>query len=446
MKIKLILILLVLTASNAMAQLDYKSVDQRSYDYYTNAQWDSLIHLGKEAIKQDIDYYYLNYRIGLAYFSKNKFFPALFYLEKALKQNQEALNDPYFQEHLYLSYIYTLQYDRAMQVPIDSSRTNLKSLLLNSSIIVFGGGGSAVPIDNDQLLKIPEDDLSFNQYQQGQTIWGAAIQHQLYPWLDLRVSYSNVQFNDVASVDVDDSLTIKTYTIYQQNISIIPEFTFGSKWRLSIAFAYSFNSGEPYSFVQDYSDGTYYFVPWKFDEENYLLGLNLYKTMKNVTLGLELGTSNYSNTSQKQFGLNLAYYPLGNMNLYSFTSASVKLEKSNTDFIFYQKIGVKVVNKLWFEAAGTFGEIKNYNVFSLGYGYNTTDKISMLVNAKAIYLLSKNIELFAKANYFNRQGLRTDVNLDPGNAVNSFNYDYGRKSIDYQYWSVSGGIIWKFKI
>jgi len=49
--------------------LDFKTVDYKTYGYYVNQNWDSLIYLGNKAIAQNIDYYYLRVRIGVAYFS-----------------------------------------------------------------------------------------------------------------------------------------------------------------------------------------------------------------------------------------------------------------------------------------------------------------------------------------------------------------------------------------
>jgi hypothetical protein len=148
-----------------------------------------------------------------------------------------------------------------------------------------------------------------------------------------------------------------------------------------------------------------------------------------------MGISNYSHTNQTQFGLNLTYYPFSNLNLYSYTSASVKFEENKSNFIIHQDLGFKVMPKLWMEIGGTFGELKNYNVFNLGYGYNTTDHIKMLLNAKLIYLFNSNIEFFIEGHYYKRNGMI--YNFYPDKASN-------RSKLNYNYWSVSGGLIWKF--
>jgi len=419
-----------------MAQIDFKTVDQKTYSFYQKAAWDSLIAVGKQAKKHQIDYFYLNYRMGIAYFYKNMFYSASFYLEKAAKQNTAAHDDAFFNKHLYLSYIYTLRYGKAMEIPIDSSNAELIGKMRRSHIVVFGGGGSAFPIDYEDLQKKGDEDLLFSQFQQGQTLWAIAAGRQIFSWLSLDLSYSNLQFFDVISADTDDSLTIRTSTIKQQNISLLPEIRINDEWQFRLAFAYSFDESDPYNYFY-YSPGDpNMIVKGKYEEQTYLLGANIYRQFRNFRMGLEFGTSNYSHTNQYQFGLNVMYYPFSNLNLYSFTSASVKYESSKANFVFHQDIGFKIASKFWMEVGGTFGEMNHYNVFSLGYGYNTPDHINMLINAKLIYLLGENVELFIDGRFYKRHDPVYQLYIDK---------PYKQGKLNYNYWNVNGGLIWKFK-
>ena len=42
------------------------NVDTNTYNLYLEKDWDELIREGKRALRQDIDYYYLRMRIGIA--------------------------------------------------------------------------------------------------------------------------------------------------------------------------------------------------------------------------------------------------------------------------------------------------------------------------------------------------------------------------------------------
>ena len=205
---------------------------------------------------------------------------------------------------------------------------------------------------------------------------------------------------------------------------------------MSFALGVVHNTGKPY--VVSYTDNAYApysFEPMDFEETNFLLGANIYRSFRKSRLGLELGTSNYSSRSQLQFGLNYMIYPLGNLNLYSLSSLALKIEDETNNLIFHQLIGFKMASRLWGEVEGTFGEMKNYNVFSLGYGYNTTDHLNMLLSGKLIFVAGKKMDLFVRGKFYKRHGLYNVVMNDGSTDVSK---------LFYNYWSVSAGLKWKF--
>jgi len=83
---------------------DFKTVDQKTYSFYENGNWDSVIYIGKIALKNNIDYYYLRLRMGIAYYEKTNYRLAALHFEKALKYNS---SENLALEYLYYSYIFT---------------------------------------------------------------------------------------------------------------------------------------------------------------------------------------------------------------------------------------------------------------------------------------------------------------------------------------------------
>jgi len=79
--------------------LNYKIVDSTSYALYTQQQWVKLIKYGELANSNGIDYYYLNLRLGIAWFNAGDYYKAQKYFDRALKQNQ---NEQTANEYLYL--------------------------------------------------------------------------------------------------------------------------------------------------------------------------------------------------------------------------------------------------------------------------------------------------------------------------------------------------------
>lgn len=93
----------------AQDTLTFANVEARSYALFTNTKWDELIRFGNKALRKGFDYYYLRYRLGVAYYMKKEYRTAGIYFEKAVAFNStdEAL------EYLYYCYIYSGEYDRA---------------------------------------------------------------------------------------------------------------------------------------------------------------------------------------------------------------------------------------------------------------------------------------------------------------------------------------------
>ena len=91
-------------------ELTSEQVDSKTYNSFTNKDFNTTIQLGNQAIKQGIDYYFLRYRIGVSYFEKTNYEAAIRNLEKAKEFDS---TDPVMLEYLYYSYIYTNRKEKA---------------------------------------------------------------------------------------------------------------------------------------------------------------------------------------------------------------------------------------------------------------------------------------------------------------------------------------------
>ena len=94
----------------AQEPVDFNTMNRETYRLYLSQDWDSVIILGKQALKQEMDFYYLRIRMGIAYYSKKNYRTAARHLSVALEQNQD---DPVALEYLYLSRLYAGQFEQA---------------------------------------------------------------------------------------------------------------------------------------------------------------------------------------------------------------------------------------------------------------------------------------------------------------------------------------------
>jgi len=103
----ILLIFLFATCKTTFSQNtpnDFKTIDATTYQLYMQKDWDSLILVGNEAIKNGEDYFYLRLRIGIAYYHKENYRKAASHLQKALQFNSV---DTTTLEYLYYSYLFS---------------------------------------------------------------------------------------------------------------------------------------------------------------------------------------------------------------------------------------------------------------------------------------------------------------------------------------------------
>ena len=72
-KIALFFVLFFSMKGIAQDTLNSAIVEQKSYQLYLDKNWNELIKFGNRAINSGFDYYYLQIRIGIAYFEKKNY-------------------------------------------------------------------------------------------------------------------------------------------------------------------------------------------------------------------------------------------------------------------------------------------------------------------------------------------------------------------------------------
>ena len=83
--------------------LNSKRVDQKTLHHYYQKEWKRLISLGTEALRQDIDFKYLRYRMGIAQYELGHYNKAIPHFRKV---EQETMSDTLLQEYQYYSYLF----------------------------------------------------------------------------------------------------------------------------------------------------------------------------------------------------------------------------------------------------------------------------------------------------------------------------------------------------
>ncbi|MEI7898127.1 MAG: hypothetical protein WCJ26_13895 [bacterium] len=496
---KFLLILLVLlspVAARSSVKLDFTTVDMLTFRLYQEKKWDSLIGIGHQALRQDIDYYYLRVRMGIAYFEQKEYFPATTHLKKAMQFNS---GDQFVADYLYRAYVYTNRPEEANILRKTMSPQARDTALVSNAILQSVHVEAGYTFSSDRAPKNLTKLMDTANIYGEQDLYGNSIYSNLS--LNLRVSnrigltlaYNYLNFSKTKYIQygqLEHQLTSITdtswgklynyatpnpwiiydtsfkYQVKQHEIHIGASISSGAGFRIMPAFhlihvAYTMtNITSGFETRQDpwyYTNfnSTLYSLPFEqlnytFSQKdtsfnNYVAALEITKDFGLFKAGLSGSWSNLNNKKQKQVGVSLTYFPLGNLNFYGTTAVTGFFQGKNKRLLLSQILGAKITSWLWGEVNFYYGDYTNANIFNGSIVYNNSDIIDYRGGATLIFAVSKHIQLSLIYQYFRKESeqiyyIKTPDTSNPG----TFKEIPQTKNNPYNTNTIIGGITWKF--
>ena len=71
----------------------FVKIDSATYAQYLAGDWKTLVREGKAALDQDVDYYYLRMRMGIAYYELENYRAAIDQLNQSLSEEFDELEE-----------------------------------------------------------------------------------------------------------------------------------------------------------------------------------------------------------------------------------------------------------------------------------------------------------------------------------------------------------------
>jgi len=129
-----------------------------------------------------------------------------------------------------------------------------------------------------------------------------------------------------------------------------------------------------------------------------------------------------TDTSARQYNFQLGFYPFGNLNLYSFSTAVIR-QRNGSAFNFRQVLGAKLFKNAWLEGNITLGRFQNLAEKDALYIYNSVDPNKSKAGVTGYYMF--------------------------GNTIAQLGYTYEQRELfgttnTYNQHSITGGLSWKF--
>jgi tetratricopeptide (TPR) repeat protein len=389
--------LLLVQQAFSQATLTYQSADSITYTQFINKDCKALHHTAKQALRNDIDFYFLRMRLGISYYEKKNYEAALPHFNKANNMNP---TDTLAQEYLYYSLLFTNRiedaYDLAktfsesLQKKIHFKHFNAKDIASTfQSVSISGGAGINTNITKNKSNVYP-DTLYVENTLQGETYLGnISLQNKITNRLKVynSISYFNVNSLGIIHSALNDTSTNYSNNSYQYNLGI--SYRFKNQFLVGGTFGYFKEKSNYFSTSLDTSNFRIKYYNNAFDHNAYSGTLYSYYRFGKFEFGLSTSIANLSDSMQYQGEATVAFYPLGNQNLYLVSSAAFLQNGSQQNFIFNQRIGAKISKWLWVEGHASYGNHQNY-LPSNGYiSYNTVEPIQFTAGTNLNFKIGK---------------------------------------------------------
>lgn len=379
--------LLFLFSLKLSAQSGWETVDSVTWQLYAGKQWESLNEEAKKAFNQEIDFFYLRVRAGVAAFEMKQYRPAIRHLQKALENSPD---NEFVNSYYYSALLLAGREDEANaladRLPVEMlDRYQIRRKEFVSSVTLetlhsFNGMHRALiaeEIDNEGSYSNYRSVLNHMWFKD------LGLDHHISPEFNLYHSFSHI------AIDRTQRYKSAAYLLDAKKGTNTSQYQYFIQGRLMLwkgwhtTVAYSKVWGKSYYNYPEYqSDAGYIFPRLSQGINDHLVTLGIAREMTFMRPRISFTTGKINSYRQYQANGQIILYPLGNLHFYLLSEGIVHSDENcdHTKTLFTQKAGIKG-GPLWLISEGTFGRVSN---FSSGDGlviYNMPETITGMYGA-----------------------------------------------------------------
>lgn len=451
----IILIAISFLCLGTHAQNSVSQTDKLTCKQYLAKDWEALIETGMQALDNEIDFYYLRYRLGIAYYELQKYRKSIVHFEKALSNNP---GDAILQEYLYYSYSFSgrkkeawltgkrMNAETKQRLGIPESRP-IKDISINYTFSQLEDNKNVSPSTIKQHMDDPDTDQGFQSIAKNYLVYKTALSHQLLPRVSFSQSISymdkeNFYFTrDFLSMNQNQN---KDYYSADDKVNQLQYYG-----RLDYIFSKGFQAHLAIHHMKlDYRFYDIDFPPPPAMPERVnvdttvnhtFMYFGISKDIDNYQFNLGASLGNLMGNKQFIPAFEFIWYPCSNKSLYTVSNISWYSEENENNnqhnWVLYQKAGKSFFNQtFWVEIFGMYGDIQNF----------AFDKASGLINPGDLMKYSFGADI---AIPLFKQRLLVTLTYSRDTFENRFTeYIKGASAnpIEYSHNSISGKITWNF--
>ncbi len=422
---------LVFLAYTAVSQVYTPSyTDSITYSDFLKKDWKNLIKHSNAARRQKTDFFYLQYRTGIAYYEQKKYMNAVPYFETA------SISDPnntVLAEYLYFSFLFSGRSKDAQRVASKLSEyqkqtLNISSPALISSVNIFSKYGK-----NENYSHLPEIQ--------------EVVEQQVVT--DYRIDGIGLTFDNSDDYTVGAGLmqTLLNKDITALGVLTVPPIYGGTTKQTDYYVSVSRYLKKGFTLTGTYhglrgNDVNYNSLIISKDTISnisfsaFWLGLTASKTFRSVTVGGTVALSNLNGFKIFEKNVYGIVYPLSNRNLYyslSYGGNSVTDSSQTKNYsAFTHTLGFKFGKFLYLEPSFVHGERFLYSEYG---GIVIDNEADVLINRLALQVsfnsVSQNFHVFAR--------------YEQNKKRNFYLINSEISSTDYINQTFTGGFLWYFQ-
>ncbi len=394
-----LLSIMLSVAAQAQQRLNTQTVDEQTYQLWLKQDWHGLLAVGNDALAVSIDFYYLRYRMGIAWYEKGNYQRAIPHLHKAYTSNPA---DPLLLEHLYYANLFINRKHEAKVIATKMTAGHRKQLGISDDLwleqidLVYSRNSGQVSEIIDSYTPVKDPGSTGSQFiSKDHGYFSIHLLHPVNQGFSIYHGYSYLNKNQFFFSQADGSASSNTDAasdLHQYYISGIIRLARNVSM---VAGWHYIHIGYPVEVSITRGQNTF-IATEMVSMSDYVGCISLYKHLTNITLGGSIYYSGLNNARQIQGDILAAWYPLGNMNMYFVSVFSMQSENTASATnpkrsVFFQRVGGKVAKGAWLEAYASAGHMQNFLRYDGALVFNAMDAIKNQLGGKLTLMLSPHI-------------------------------------------------------
>ena len=382
------LFILAALMGTAQQQKDFTWYNQKTYDLYMQNNWDDLIPLARESIDQGFDFYYMRMRLGIAYFMKKRYIPAIRQFRKALEFNSGSKDAIYY---LHYSYLYL---GRPKEAYSFYNINHEKSKFF--SALYFEPG---IKISNKKALTRNTRYVFLG------------LTHEFGHRVSLFHGYQRLGA-DFAEIVIYPGPGNRP--VYMESIYTISQNEYYASLNILIARGLYLTPAYHFQGVK-LADGT---------GINNVFSIRADQWAGRVRIFAGAYFSEINERQQSQYEGGLTWYPMGNESFYLHGQATWHEDNGEGNMIYQGKLGGGISPTTWLEGSFSYGDMINFSEMNSMVVYNQLDVIKYRYGLKLTQLIAGKHFLYLTYLHENKEEFETGVPFAHNNLILGFNLKF----------------------